>query len=628
MEKKDLVKFLLVLNVPLFFLVTLATFFVIAGGVHFHIGLVVIFALLFCMAYFFLSYAVLVMWQKSIRILMSRLSDLSTGNVFISHESKTSFFKNTLLHDVIDGITQNMKSIWKYLDEITKGSFENKYSLIAENDEIGQKLNELTESLLRNKKAIEQAKADDERRNWTAQGLTRFNDLIRQEHKGIEEKGYDLISNLVDYVGFTQGGLFVLNEDNSQDIYFEMVAAIAYNRPKIIDSKVRYGESLVGRCAHEKMTIYLTEIPDNYLSITSGLGESNPRCLLLVPCILDQTVYGVIEIASFNPVESYKLEFIEKLGENIASSIANMRTQEKTQALLEASKYQADELAAQEEELRQNLEEMETTQEDLKRQMELNLEMRKELAYEKFLFDSLLEKVPARVFFKDKESKFIKLSQSMVNKFGKNNYKEMIGMADADFFEPEFAQKTRNDELKIMDSRQGMLNFIENEKLADGREIWKTVSKIPLIDENDQCIGLFGIISDITDFKRAEIQSLLYKTNFDLLFEIINHRYCVIVLNEKGKIKTLNKNANNYFGISKAEYQDKTIDAFLDKYRIDDPIILPLIPEILSGKITKTSVRYKITDKTELFTEHFIVLELPDSKKEIIMVRVALNDEN
>lgn len=625
MERKDMIKFFFMLNAPIVFLMLLLAVFLLVWVPTLNAMLVFMVTLSLCLLYFLVSYGLWGLFKNSFKSIEKPLHDLANGHIDTRQIQIKGYFKWTGWLANIDAIAKNMSSIWDYLEEMTQGKFDEKYVLLNDKDKIGQKLNELAASLIKNRMAIEQTKIDDEKRNWAAQGLTRFNDILRQEHQGIKEKGYALISNLVDYIGAIQGGLFVLNEENVQDSYYEMVAAIAYNRHKIIDSKVKYGESLVGRCAHEKLTIYLIEIPENYLNITSGLGDSNPRSLLLVPCILDQKVFGVIEIASFDPVEPYKIEFIEKLGENIASSIANLRTQAKTNALLDASKHQADELAAQEEELRQNLEEMEATQEDLKRQMELNLDMRKELAYEKFLFDSLLEKVPARVFFKDKESKFIKLSQSAVQKFGKNSYKEMVGMSDADFLAAEFAQKTRADELKIMNTRQGMVNFVENERLADGTEIWKTVSKIPLIDENDQCIGLFGIISDITDFKKAEIQSAQYKANYEQLFDIISQRYHVFVLNEEGKIKSMNQKVDQFFGNMTKAWQNEMIDAVFDKYRLGGPAIHSLIPDILSGKTIKTSCKYKIGTTTEHYAAHFILHQMPDNKKEIIMVGMPLN---
>ena len=132
------------------------------------------------------------------------------------------------------------------------------------------------------------------------------------------------------------------------------------------------GETLIGRSAYEQSTLYMTEIPENYVNITSGLGKSNPRALLIVPLILNEEVLGILEIISFNEMEQYQIEFVEQAGESIASTIASLKISQRTSMLLEQTKTQAGELTEKEEELRQQMEEMQATQEEAaKREAEM-----------------------------------------------------------------------------------------------------------------------------------------------------------------------------------------------------------------------------------------------------------------
>ena len=217
---------------------------------------------------------------------------------------------------------------------------------------------------------IELTQVEDKKREWANNGLAKFADILRTQQDDIQ-KSYDtIISFLVKYLEANQAGLFIVEEKNDTTKHIQLKSCYAYERKKYLAREIEIGEGLIGQCYLEKDIIYLTDVPQNYVTITSGIGASTPRAVLIVPLILNDEVFGIIELASFKPFEKYQIDFLIKAGENTAATISNLKTNERTKLLLEESQQQSEEMRAQEEEMRQNMEEMQATQEELSRKSE------------------------------------------------------------------------------------------------------------------------------------------------------------------------------------------------------------------------------------------------------------------
>lgn len=124
-----------------------------------------------------------------------------------------------------------------------------------------------------------------------------------------------------------------------------------------------------------------------------------------------------------------------------------------------------------------------------------------ELQLQQYFMDYL----PDSIYFKDLDSRFINANKATLAKMGLESLNELIGKTDFDIFFDEHAKQTKKDEEEIIKTRTSIINRIEKETWRDGKITWATTTKIPLIDENGNVYGTFGITRDITDLKKAEI---------------------------------------------------------------------------------------------------------------------------
>ncbi len=342
---------------------------VIALGAYFvgYLGIlhVIWFVILGYIALFVGNLAVKRYVQKPANLTTQVLNKVSYGDldVQIDEELKKSNDEigqmNTALFNMID----YLKETGEFARQVGEGNFDYNIEALSGKDHLRHVLLEMRDKLKEASELEAEKRKEEEQRRWSNEGMTKLNDILRQQ-ENITEISYKVISFLVKYLEANQGGIFIRNSDDENDVFYELQAAYAFNHRKYIEKTFKPGEGLVGTCAIEKKRIYMTNIPDDYIEITSGLGGSNPKALLIVPMKIEDEVYGVIEIASFNTFEDYQIEFVEEASLSIASTLSAAETNRKTKELLEKTQQQAEEMSSQEEEMRQNMEELQATQEE------------------------------------------------------------------------------------------------------------------------------------------------------------------------------------------------------------------------------------------------------------------------
>jgi len=260
----------------------------------------------------------------------------------------------------VQSLVKGLLETSTFAQEIGSGNLGVNFEPLSDRDELGK-------SLLDMRVSLQHVKEADQKRSWATEGLAKFGDILRTNNEGLDKLAENIIGGLVKYLGANQGGLFIVNDSNSNDVHLQLLACYAWNKKKYIDMRVEEGEGLVGQAWQENDMLYITDVPENFIKITSGLGDANPKCFLIVPLTVNDETFGVIEMASFNPFEDYKRDFAKKLAESIASTLSTAKINERTKILLEQSQQQQqqEEMRSQEEEMRQNIEEMKATQEEM-----------------------------------------------------------------------------------------------------------------------------------------------------------------------------------------------------------------------------------------------------------------------
>jgi serine phosphatase RsbU (regulator of sigma subunit) len=232
---------------------------------------------------------------------------------------------------------------------------------------------------------LRQLLEENHKQTWITHGLAEFGDTLSAGNTDLKDLCDTVMSQLVTYIKGNQGGLFILKEkqedaDTDPQKYLELLSCYGYNQQqgkerKILLSDDFSGGGLIGQALIEKGAIHQVGVSEAYFNVAMGTGDVPNGNVLIVPLISNQIEIGVLEIGSFQEFESHEIEFVESLADRIASTILNIQASVKTSFLLMEAEEQKDMLQAQEEEMRQNVEELRAIHEVMgKKQKELELQ--------------------------------------------------------------------------------------------------------------------------------------------------------------------------------------------------------------------------------------------------------------
>jgi len=549
-----------------------------------------------------------------------------------------------LMAKLTNELILNISKINEFAIDITKGNYESDIS-IAETNLLGNALVNLRNNLKQAKKEDERRKLEDERRNWTNKGHAIFGEILRQRSGSTTELIDNIIKNLVYYLNANQGGLFTITDETKN---LKLASAFAYDRKKFFEREIEIGDGLVGTVALEKNTIYLNEIPKDYIEIESGLGDANPKSILIVPLKYEEDILGVVELASFKDFSDFEITFVEEVAQSIASSLLSAKISEQTEHLLEESRKQSEILTEQEEKARENMEQMEATQELYKkREADLSGILS---AVDNTLMKGEYEINGTLISVNDRHLKTFGYQLSEIK--GKN-----IEM---------FIPKNELEDFRIMwnNVTKGNSKQIEvKRKTKKGDIIWLINQYTPVKNVDGKISKVLYLAHDITNHKKnaeeaiEKANTLQFKeedllkniktieeektkilkkqTNIINILNIIEESTLIIEFDMKKNIINVNKTFLEYFEKDKDEILGEKIEKFVDierKKEKNDEIWT----ELIEGSTYELNEKYNFKNKKHIWLKQTYtpILDANNNVFKVILIasditkQINTNEEN
>lgn len=470
---------------------------------------------------------------------------------YVGHELQNRI--SDLNADISNEQTKS-RMVFDFVEKIRQGNTDFQYEF-QEGDEIGNSLINLRNELKRSQEEEDIRKKEDKQRHWTNEGLAHFGDILRDNIGNIDQLSNEVIMNLVKYIDAQQAGFFLLQEKDGKK-FFLMTASYAYGRKKstLNDDGVQnireWGEGLVGACALEKKTIYIKETKEDYVKITSGLGKANPRSLVIVPLQLNGEIYGVVEIASFKKYQPFEIEFIERVADSIASTISNVNINMRTANLLKESQEQAEIMARQEEEMRNNMEQLKHTQIEAAKQSEQFISFTNSVNHTMIRAEYSVDG-----FLQYANTKFL-------TKLGYTNASEIEGKHISMFISDK--DRAWFNEL-WQNLASGGKHFEGDMKhvTKSGTDVWTMATYVSVRDHQRKPVKILFLGIDITESKK---ESLDYKGQIDAL----NRSTMKAEYGPDGRVLEMNHKLTEILQFTQEELVKRTIFNFLTAADLDD----------------------------------------------------------
>ena len=486
--------------------------------------------------------------------------------------------------EIAGDLNLHLRDLQKKIDLLSSMSEDGPGELFTPEaeDKLGNALLVLSDFLTRKELQEVSRNREDKKVNWISEGAAQLGEVLRSERDDLGELSFFIIQKLVTYMNMEMGSLFITNDSDPANLTLDLSASYAYDRRKFKTMSLEWGEGLPGTCAQEKERIFITDVPTDYFDVASGLGNSLPNCILLVPLKIADRVVGVIELATVRLLRPFEIDFVESLSDRIASSMMAVRNSEHTTRLLKQSQAQAKTLKEQDSAMRENMTKLEQAQQE---------SSTKESEITGILNainqSTLVAEMGLNGRFTSINEQFLMLLESSED--------QVLGKLHSDF---AMVDRT-SDEYKAFWAtlKEGKsVSNTEQYRLFSGEEVWLHQTFTPIINNEGRVHRILNIAMNITEERTLQAQLLsreleITRKGLDMqtLNQAVNTSLIKCEMDAEGIIMLVNDNYCEVSGYSRKELLGRNYRLFLKDMEKDQ--FEKIWQEVLKEKVYEGSIR-------------------------------------
>jgi PAS domain S-box-containing protein len=433
------------------------------------------------------------------------------------------------------------------------------------------------------------------------EGILKFAEIVASNaYSNIERWGDNLLYHLVKFIQADVAALYITDETINKNIKLKLISSYAYDVKTLLKRAFEAGDGITGQAVKNKEVIYLTDLPDGFLKISTILGEANPSCVLIVPLIAENQVHGVLEIASFKRLSENEIHFVRKVAETTAFTLLVIKNRENIQKLLLEAQDKNERLEAQEQEMKKTIQALEEAQKEMTKK---DIEMRGQL----HAIDSTLETAEFNM-----NGHFIRVNQAFLNTVGyeeneliSKHHKILTLSKDNSNF--AFWERFWEELNKGIPQSGEFITYTKN-----GEEVWHFATYTPVKNAEGIPYKVIMLANNITDVK---LQALDYEGQISA----INKSTPSVQYDMKGNILKMNNLANLNFQ-PQPEWNHVMNTFFMDNEDDKEELFHKIWNEIRFGRAYTTKMKRKKGDNQFIWvqTTFYPILNLKDKPIKVL----------